>query len=235
MIAMAAGSPAFEIKPVNQNHNSPSWLVYNVKPGDSVKDEVMVSNGSDNPITLLLYPAETKTVKEPGAFVLNDRGTPLNDIGKWITLSKESVTLPAKSEEKIMMTLTVPANAVEKEYQAGIVAHLMATPTTPVTSKKDDTNATSMVTVSTRSGLRLYATVSKTAVTSDPIGDAKAAAEKAAMEVAAKSGATPATAAPSTNAGLFTPMNIIIALIGLVLICLFIKMAKGSGSKSGKK
>lgn len=204
-----ADTASFTIVPA---HSTSSWLIYNIVPGESLKDEVTVKNLSKDTITLSLYPAdkEEPAPTEPkDAFALKAKAAPMENVGKWVTLSKQTVTLPPQSEEKIGVTFAVPANTVEKQYQGGILADL---------APKD---VSAGVNVGSRFGLRLYANVSKRVVTSQPL---------------ASSTPIPAPAPVPVPAGPFTPLNIVLGILILAAIFFLLQSSfKNKGPRAKRK
>lgn len=220
-----ADSASYTIAPAHPMDNA-SWLVYQIKPGDSLQDEVIVKNLSDKTITLSLYPADKEEQvtpqgsQETQGFALKSKESISETIGKWVTISKPSVTLAPKSEEKIGVTLTVPSGTTEKEYQGGILAELFPETVASVPGK-----STNSISVGTRVGVRMYATVSSTAVTSNPMAPTKVASDNTSAT---------STATSQTN-NLFTPINIIIALLILMVIGIIVRSFSAKGGKSNRE
>ena len=98
------GKPAH---PDPENALSAQWFIYNLAPGESVEDELLVRNTTNEEVTVKLYPADYVQSTD-GGFALEQEVEPKDEVGAWIKLSEELVTLPAMSEATVAFTLTVP-------------------------------------------------------------------------------------------------------------------------------
>jgi hypothetical protein len=121
-------------------------FMFGATAGALVKDYVAISNVSTQPLNLRVYAADAFNTTE-GGFDLLPTGKPSKDVGNWIKLGKESVTIPPNGEEIVPFTVTVPRDAPPGDHAAGIVASLLT----------EQTNADgSKVAVDTRVGTRMY-------------------------------------------------------------------------------
>ena len=98
------GKPAH---PDPENALTAQWFVYNLAPGESVDDELLVRNTTNKEVTVKLYPADYVQSTD-GGFALEQEVEPRDEVGAWIKLSEELVTLPAMSEATVAFTLAVP-------------------------------------------------------------------------------------------------------------------------------
>jgi hypothetical protein len=73
-------------KPLSPNpdiENSSSWFIYNLEPGQSKQDVVVVSNSSAESLNLLIYAADT-THSSNGGFALKQFSEPKTNVGSWV-------------------------------------------------------------------------------------------------------------------------------------------------------
>lgn len=110
------GQPA---NPRADNPRSKSIFIYNLKPGESVNDGVIVRNGTEQSHNIMVYPTDS-LVSSGGAFACEQKAEQANDVGSWIKMDKTEVTLPAQASETINFTLTVPKDADVGEHNGCI-------------------------------------------------------------------------------------------------------------------
>ncbi|MEU8663030.1 WxL protein peptidoglycan domain-containing protein [Actinoplanes philippinensis] len=103
--------------------NGRSALDYKLDPGATVTDHVAVTNHSKQPVTLRLYAQDAYTTPG-GGFDLRAGNTAPTDAGRWITLDRDRITVPATARIVLPFTLTVPADATPGDHAAGVVASL---------------------------------------------------------------------------------------------------------------
>ena len=140
------GQPA---NPRPDNPRSGSIFIYTLKPGESVKDAVIVRNGTDKPHNIQVYPTDS-LVSSGGAFACKQKVEEAKDVGSWITMDKTEVSLPAQDSETVGFTLKVPENADVGEHN-GCLAIQSGTQ-----SLEKDVNG---LTLSFRSAIRVAITV----------------------------------------------------------------------------
>lgn len=125
-------------------------LDYEDNPGDTIKDEIVIKNTGDEPITLKLYAADG-TLTRQGTFTVTGEKDTQRTIGLWTKMSQDTVTVDGKSEQKVSFTVTLPDKLTPGSYAGGIVASTLASETA--------TPKATGVTVVTGSVLPLYITV----------------------------------------------------------------------------
>lgn len=119
---------------------------YEVLPRGVVRDWVAVANFRQQPVTVQLYARDAGTA--PGTpFAVQSAATKPNDLGAWIALEKNRVTIPARREVIVPFQLGVPHNAVPGDHSAAIVVSL----TTKEAAPKGGT-----VSVENRVGMRVH-------------------------------------------------------------------------------
>jgi hypothetical protein len=120
-----------------------SYLVDEVAPGGRIERRVQVvnSSGDDQHVYLYAGPAEISG----GAFTVD--GVDALDISSWIAPAIGEVDLEAGGTSDVPVAITVPADAPEGEYYAGIWAEVRSP------------GAKESVTLANRVGVRVYLTV----------------------------------------------------------------------------
>ena len=122
-------------------------IVDHVKPGASFTRKFEVSNTTTNRRTVQIYAAAADV--QGGTFVHAD-GRTQNELSSWISLTMSSADLAPGQKAEPVLTITVPADAVEGERYAVVWAELP--PRTPPGGG---------VAVVNRVGLRVYLSVGK--------------------------------------------------------------------------
>lgn len=94
-----------------------------IKPGSVLHDYVAVSNFSTHPVTFHVY-ATDGFVNSSGDLSLLPAAQKPTDIGSWVRLLHNSVTVPAHARVNEPFTLTVPANATPGDHTGGMIASI---------------------------------------------------------------------------------------------------------------
>jgi hypothetical protein len=100
---------------------------YDVDPGGSVNDALVVSNHDTAPLDLDVYAADGFTTTS-GQLDLVTRGTASVGVGSWTAADTGHLQIPAGGSATVPFTLTVPGDATPGDYAGGIVTSL-ASPT----------------------------------------------------------------------------------------------------------
>jgi hypothetical protein len=129
-----------------QNELTKFWYMYNINKGENYQDKVVVENTGDITMSVKIYPVDGLTTTD-GAFALENEDEEKNDIGAWVTLSKNEVTLEPNQQEIIDFTFTVPAEASPGEHIGGIIM------------EDKQLLEGNQLNVKTRVGVRIYETV----------------------------------------------------------------------------
>jgi len=152
-ISRAIGGSGLIAYPANPDSNNPlteSWFIYDLDRGESKQDALILKNNSEEEISVRLYTVDS-TTNNVGEFSLESETDSRDEIGQWIKLSAESLTLAPKEERQIDFTITIPQNARSGEISGGIIVQKELT--------EEQKNATSGFVISTRLGIRIYETV----------------------------------------------------------------------------
>jgi len=94
---------------------------YTLDPGAKLDDSVTIWNYSNVPLTFHVYGTDAFTTATGGFDLLKPEDPP-KDVGSWIKLAQEFVTVPASTSLVLPFTLTVPADATPGDHAAGILA-----------------------------------------------------------------------------------------------------------------
>ena len=159
-IALACTSIFFSSMPVNAqlglepfgiNKSDPKetgWFKYVVDPGTSIDDFVVVSNVGAEDTNVDLRSNDAVTT-EDGAFTIVSNDLPNKEVGKWVEIKENILTIPAGKALKIPFKVQVPNDAKPGEYAGGL----------SITEVDKSDGAASPLSVKTRIGNRIYLTV----------------------------------------------------------------------------
>lgn len=92
-----------------------------IKPGLVLHDHVGISNFSTEPVTFHVYPEDGVTTSD-GSIGLASSQQKAVDLGAWVHLAQNVVTVPGRARLNMPFTVTVPANASPGDHVAGIIA-----------------------------------------------------------------------------------------------------------------
>jgi LysM repeat protein len=109
-------------KPANPRADNPrteSIFVYELAPSESVKDAVQIFNNTEERKTIAVY-ATDAIVSSGGAFACAQAADEIKDVGNWIKISKETVTLAPGKNEVVPFTVTLPNDTEPGEHNGCI-------------------------------------------------------------------------------------------------------------------
>lgn len=107
---------------VNPDPNNPrtqSIFIYTLRHDEQRSDQILVVNKSDREQKVTLG-AVDGVVTNTGAYTCRQAAEPVQGSGGWISLAKQSLTLPPNGEEKVDFTVTVPKRADVGEHNSCI-------------------------------------------------------------------------------------------------------------------
>jgi hypothetical protein len=104
----------------NQPGNRPTFS-YNLAPGAVQDDAFTVWNFGDTQLTFHLYATDAFNAQD-GGFTLLTAEQKAKDVGSWISLEQNNLTLPPHSKATLKLKVTVPANATPGDHTAGVLA-----------------------------------------------------------------------------------------------------------------
>jgi hypothetical protein len=122
------------------------YLEYQVAPGTSVTDEVVLYNFSNVPMQFRVYATDAFN-NEDGQFDLLPGDQIPADAGSWVRVAQESITLLPGTQATIPVVITVPLDAAPGDHAGAIVAASVAT---------TDNGDGQVINVERRTGTRLY-------------------------------------------------------------------------------
>jgi hypothetical protein len=135
MVTLAAalvGSPA---NPASAADNG-QWAVYPttvsgqrprpyfqplLTPGVSINDSFTITNKTSAPLNLNLYAADAFNTRD-GIFASTPPNIPPRDMGSWISLPVDNVTVPASTAVAVPFTMSPPPDATPGDHPGSIVA-----------------------------------------------------------------------------------------------------------------
>lgn len=122
------------------------YFAYSATPGAAVADNVAVLNYSDKPVTFKLYASDAFNTSS-GGFDLLAGDKQAKDVGSWIKLARNQVTVPSRGTAIVPFSLAVPGIVTPGDHVGGIVASVP-------TEVKDPSG--NVIKVDQRVGLRVY-------------------------------------------------------------------------------
>ncbi|MET8530213.1 DUF916 domain-containing protein [Micromonospora sp. NPDC005172] len=123
--ALAAdGSVAWTVRTASNSYGEArSSYSYNVNPGGTVEDAMVVANRGPAPLTLAVYAADGFTT-DAGQLDLLTRDKKSVAVGAWVKPSAGSVVIQPGRTAQVPFTVTVPANATPGDHVGGILTTL---------------------------------------------------------------------------------------------------------------
>ena len=155
MFSTAAPAAAIEYggfggRPANPKPDNPrtqSIFIYELDKGQSTEDAIMVVNNTPSTKTLLVYPTDTSSDAD-GEFSCKQFLEEKTDVGSWISMETQEVTLAPNTNQVIPFKVTVPDNALPGENNGCIAVQ-----------EKKEGDASAGLHISTRTAIRLIVTV----------------------------------------------------------------------------
>ena len=157
-LQMAEGDVTWSVQPANTLNGTRTQFEYSTDPGTQVVDYIVVSNLGETSAQFAIYATDATNDVDTGAFGLLPSDEPPTDLGAWITMDVESITIEPGQKSTIPFNLLIPSDATPGDHVAGIIAS--------ITSSTESEGTT--VNLEQRVGARMYLRVS---------GDVAASAE----------------------------------------------------------
>jgi len=126
--AHAAATDGWAVEPSGPTGTgSRDFFVYQLKPGQSLKDTVGVSNFSDQPLTFRIYARDAFSTPGDASFGLAGEEDQPSDVGSWITMPPDvkQYTVQPGTRADIPFIITVPPDATPGDHAGGIIAALV--------------------------------------------------------------------------------------------------------------
>jgi hypothetical protein len=126
-IASASDNGEWSLEPAGLD-GAPSgrrFFDHEIAPGEALQDRATLSNFTDHSLTFNLYAADAY-VTDDGGFAVRLRDDPREGVGAWVSLTTDSIAVPAKSSVSFPLQIGVPRDATPGDWAGGIVASLAA-------------------------------------------------------------------------------------------------------------
>jgi hypothetical protein len=91
-------------------------------PGQTITDQVTVANRTDQPITFFVYAADAYNTPAGGAFATKLPSQHQTEVGTWVQLPVQLLTVPGGQQATFPFTFQVPANATPGDHAGAIIA-----------------------------------------------------------------------------------------------------------------
>lgn len=114
---MLGGKPA---NPDPSVENSGAWFMYNLKPGETKEDSLLVMNLFEESLNVLIYAADT-TKSSSGGFALRQYSEPKDQVGSWVKFYPNEVPeifqgVFEMKENKIIPFCQMTREDLQKDY-----------------------------------------------------------------------------------------------------------------------
>jgi hypothetical protein len=132
----AQGEAHFSIAPTSFSSSNASprdYFIYNSTPTALIHDSIHVTNVGAVTGTVDLYPADATTGQTSGTTLLTSHD-PRRDVGAWITLGRQQITLNPGQSQDIPFSLRIPSHVRPGQHGGGIVAEAVMPQTSSSTS-----------------------------------------------------------------------------------------------------
>ena len=96
---------------------------YEIDPGGTVSDGLVISNHDALPLDLALYGADGFTT-DAGELDVVTAGTESIAVGAWVSFDSASVTVQPGESVEVPFSMTVPANATPGDYAGAVITSL---------------------------------------------------------------------------------------------------------------
>lgn len=108
-----------DIRPVNPQTDDTGKFYYEIKPGDTISDQLWLVNTSPNTNDIRIYPSHT-IPGENGqtGFSIPEDDEP-KEISAWVTLESEQFKLEPGEQKQVSYIITVPADIPYGLYKGG--------------------------------------------------------------------------------------------------------------------
>ena len=120
---------------------------YEVDPGGTLDDAIVVTNHGDTALDLSIYAADGFTT-DSGELDVGTADDGATSVGAWLTLTESHLTVPAGESVEVPFTVSIPDDAVPGDHAGAVV--------TSLTSPDRSTG----ISVDRRLGIRVFARVS---------------------------------------------------------------------------
>ncbi|WP_432137489.1 MULTISPECIES: WxL protein peptidoglycan domain-containing protein [unclassified Streptomyces] len=120
--ARAADNGSWSVRPVSSAVAARPYFQIAADPGQTVRDEVVVTNRTAGPLTFRLYAADAYNTPRDGGFAVRGAEEPMRAVGAWARPAKDRITVPGHASVTVPFTLRVPEDAEPGDHPGAIVA-----------------------------------------------------------------------------------------------------------------
>jgi hypothetical protein len=118
------GSAQFSLRPVASDPTA-AYFVFNLQQSATIQSQVRVTNTGTARGSVALYPVDATTGQTSGVVYLS-RGEPRTDVGAWVTVGTQQLTLDPGQSQTVAFTLTVPPSVRPGQHVGGLVGENLA-------------------------------------------------------------------------------------------------------------
>jgi hypothetical protein len=118
----AADNGSWSVYPVSSAVAARPYFYVSADPGQTIQDDVVVANKTDEPLTFRLYAADAYNTARDGGFAVKSLGEKMRGVGAWAQLPKDRVTVPAGKTVTVPFSIKVPEGAEPGDHPGAIVA-----------------------------------------------------------------------------------------------------------------
>jgi hypothetical protein len=136
------GRPAY---PDPNNPRTESIFIHNIKAGEKITDGVKIINNSAEKKTITIGGVDAVS-SSGGSFGCAQKDDGQKEVGSWLVLSKQEITLDSMAYEVVPFTINIPQNVDVGEYNGCV---------TMQEKKNTATDNTSGIKLNFRTGLRI--------------------------------------------------------------------------------
>ena len=136
-VAGAAPAPAsgyqFSVEPfAGTGSQQRSDFSYELQPGHSVLDQVLILNNSANPESFVVYPEDAVNVSGSGGIGFQQQSQIHNtSVGKWLRIGQTQFSIPAGKEAVDTFQLSIPTDAAPGDHVGGVIVQQVNSATQP--------------------------------------------------------------------------------------------------------
>lgn len=147
VVPASAAGPTWQMQPSGKSGPSTRpHHVYDLAPGAVVKDYVRIENLGEQSLTLRLYATDAFSTTS-GQFALLPSAEKPTDVGTWVTMSADEVTVKPGNDVIVPFEVVVPDNASPGDHVGAVISSLV----TEQTNSKGE-----KILVESRIGSRIY-------------------------------------------------------------------------------
>ena len=143
------GSTSFSIQPLHYdsaNIATRSYFILDGKPNTTVQNGIRIKNTGAATGTVTLYAVDATTGQNSG-LVYNAQDVPSHDVGSWLHLAQQQLTIASGQSEDIPFQVSIPKGARPGQHIGGIVAKSVVQASTQKSTFHVDVQSLSIVAV----------------------------------------------------------------------------------------